>query len=75
MIKYTCRYCGQQIGEINEQQMDIEQLGLHSLTPSEQKNIITYKSNGDIIAKVICEYCQETLEENPELLLISNPLQ
>ncbi len=75
MIKYVCKHCGQYLGEINPENVSEEQLGLHTLTPRERKSIITYDINGDLIAKVVCEYCQEALEKNPELNLISNPLQ
>lgn len=75
MIRYVCKYCGQHLGEIDSKTVSNEQLGIHSLTPMELKSIITYESNGDMIANVICEYCQEALEKNPELSLSPNPLQ
>ena len=75
MIRYTCRYCGQQLGEFSEHNVSEKQLGLDALTQEERRDIITYMSNGDKIANVICEYCQEALEKSPELSLISNPLQ
>lgn len=75
MIKYVCKYCGQELGEFNDTVSNEEQLGFHSLTPIERESIITYMSNGDVVAKIICDYCQEALERNPELSLIPNPLQ
>ncbi len=75
MIKYICRYCGQNMGEIDHGLINDKQLGIESLTPQERKDIITYMSNGDKVIHIICEYCQETIEKNPELILISNPLQ
>lgn len=75
MIKYICKYCGQELGEFSETQVDQSQLGFQSLTPLELQSIITYRSNGDIVANIICDYCQEALEKNPELILIPNPLQ
>lgn len=75
MIKYVCKYCGQELGEFNENQVNQYQLGFQSLTPVERQSIITYMSNGDIVANIICDYCQEALEKNPELILIPNPLQ
>ncbi|MBO8172679.1 MAG: anti-sigma-F factor Fin family protein [Bacillaceae bacterium] len=71
-VKYVCRYCGKEIGSIHDNHITEYQLGFHFLTPEERKHIISYTSDGDIVARVICEYCQEALERNPEL---SNPLQ
>ncbi len=71
-IKYVCRYCGKEIGEIDDGNVTEFQLGFHFLTPEERKHIISYEADGDTVAKIICEYCQEALERNPEL---SHPLQ
>ena len=75
MIKYICKFCGQNLGTIDQLDINEEKLGFNSLTPLEQQSIISYMNNGDFVVKVICDYCQETLEKNPELTLISNPLQ
>ncbi|WP_339060693.1 anti-sigma-F factor Fin [Tepidibacillus marianensis] len=75
MIKYVCRHCGHHLGSFDSLVAHDERLGLNSLTTQERENIISYESNGDIIANVVCEYCQEALERNPELMLLSNLLQ
>ncbi|MGD9677799.1 MAG: anti-sigma-F factor Fin [Vulcanibacillus sp.] len=75
MIKYICKFCGQYMGEVNNENSYEYNLGFNYLTVTERENIITYELNGDMLVKVICEYCQEALEKNPELFLISNPLQ
>ena len=51
------------------------QLGFHFLTPEERSDIIAYNPNGDVTVKVVCDYCREAIESNPELLLVANPLQ
>lgn len=71
-IKYVCRYCEKEIGHIDSPNVTESQLGFHFLTPDERKHIISYENNGDVVARVVCEYCQEALERNPELV---NPLQ
>lgn len=71
-VKYVCRYCGQDIGHIDNPDVTERQLGFQFLTTEERKHIISYETNGDIVAKVVCEYCQEALERNPELIY---PLQ
>ncbi|TCS80162.1 anti-sigma-F factor Fin family protein [Tepidibacillus fermentans] len=75
MIKYVCKHCGHHLGLIDQAVVDEARLGFDSLTIEERESIISYESNGDIVANVVCEYCQEALEQNPELILLSNLLQ
>lgn len=74
-IKYKCRYCGTGIGEITDETVSEYQLGFHFLTPEERRDIISYDSTGDVTVKVICDYCKEAVDSNPELLLFESPLQ
>lgn len=73
-IHYTCRYCHSSVGVINGHVTEM-QLGFHWLTPEERKDIISYDMKGDTLVRVVCETCQEMLDKNPELLLLSDPLQ
>ncbi len=75
MVKYVCKFCGQILGEVSNEELKEYKLGFDFLTLNERESIITYEINGDMLVKIICEYCEETLEKNPELFLISNPLQ
>lgn len=75
MIRYVCRYCGEELGQLDQNKVDEKRLGFQTLTHEEREDIITYMPNGEIITRVICDYCQEIVEKNPDLLLISNPLQ
>lgn len=74
-IQYVCRHCGSSIGEIPRTKVTEEQLGLHILTPEERNHIITYDPSGNMSLSVTCEYCQEALIHNPELLLLPGYLQ
>jgi hypothetical protein len=74
-VKYICRHCHTFIGEIQEQAVTEQQLGFHFLTPGERRDIISYNMDGDVTVRVVCDYCKEALEANPELSLLSNPLQ
>ncbi|SDE53675.1 Protein of unknown function [Paenibacillus sp. UNCCL117] len=74
-VTYTCRHCQTFIGEIRGGAASEFQLGFHFLTPEERRDIISYNPNGDITVKVVCDYCKEALEANPELSLLANPLQ
>lgn len=75
MIKYVCKHCGHHLGSIDQMVVSEDRLGFESLTPQERESIISYEANGDVVANVVCEYCQEALETNPELMLLSNLLQ
>jgi len=63
------------LGEIDGSAADESRLGLHSLTPEERDDIITYDSKGGMVINLICDYCREALEHHPELSLVPSPLQ
>lgn len=75
-IHYECRHCRTPLGSISHQHGITEnRLGLHFLTLEERSDIIAYNPEGDMVVKVVCEYCSEAVARNPELLLVSSPLQ
>ncbi|QYR21673.1 anti-sigma-F factor Fin family protein [Paenibacillus sp. sptzw28] len=74
-VNYICRHCKSAIGSIDSTTVSEFQLGFHFLTPEERSDIIAYNPNGDVTVKVICDYCREAIETNPELSLVSSPLQ
>ncbi|TDF91593.1 anti-sigma-F factor Fin family protein [Paenibacillus piri] len=74
-VKYICRHCQTLIGELEQQHVSEELLGFHFLTPEERRDIISYNPSGDVTVKVICDYCKEALDSNPELSLLTSPLQ
>lgn len=74
-VNYVCRHCKSAIGSIHSGSVSELQLGFHFLTPEERSDIIAYNPNGDITVKVVCDYCREAIESNPELVLVANPLQ
>lgn len=74
-VKYICRHCSTVLGQIEKEDISEAQLGFHFLTPAERRDIISYNQNGDVVVKVICDYCKEALDTHPELSLLVNPLQ
>jgi hypothetical protein len=74
-VKYICRHCLTFVGEINNGAISEYQLGFHFLTPEERRDIISYNIDGDVTVKVVCDYCREALDANPELSLVVSPLQ
>ncbi|MNR62244.1 hypothetical protein D3C85_1842110 [compost metagenome] len=74
-VNYICRHCKSSMGSIEGSSVTEQQLGFHSLTPEERSDIIAYDPNGDVTVKVVCDYCREAIDANPELHLVANPLQ
>lgn len=75
-IIYYCRHCQNKIGELNGHHVSDTRLGLHTLTPEEAAELMTYNSvDNSTYVKTICEHCQDAIESHPELSLLSNPLQ
>lgn len=74
-IQYICRHCQTKIGQLDQSHVSEELLGFHFLTPEERQSIISYNPNGDVTVKVVCDYCKEALDHNPELSLLTSPLQ
>ncbi|MDQ6420754.1 anti-sigma-F factor Fin family protein [Paenibacillus sp. LHD-117] len=74
-VNYICRHCKTSMGSIDGSAITEQQLGFHFLTPEERSDIIAYDSNGNVTVKVVCDYCNEALSTNPDLMLIGNPLQ
>jgi hypothetical protein len=72
VIKYVCPHCGSTHGMINSNNVTEAQLGWHFLTPEERQHIISYDNHGDLVANIVCEYCNEAIYRHPELV---NPLQ
>jgi len=74
-VNYVCRHCRTPLGSLDRDDLSEAALGFHFLTPEERGDIITYDAAGNVTVRVICDYCREALEANPELLLIESPLQ
>jgi hypothetical protein len=74
-IKYYCRCCNSKIGEIDQEDVTEYELGFHHLTPTERQEIISFQDDGHVQVRVICDYCKEAFEANPDLMLVANPLQ
>ncbi|MBH5320722.1 anti-sigma-F factor Fin family protein [Paenibacillus sp. GSMTC-2017] len=74
-VNYICRHCKTSMGSLESTSITEQQLGFHFLTPEERNDIIAYDLNGDVTVKVVCDYCNEALNTNPDLMLVSNPLQ
>lgn len=63
-IRYMCRHCQTDLGEIDEQVSE-DLLGFTQLSSDERADMISYEANGDITVRAICENCHESLLKNP----------
>lgn len=68
-IRYVCRYCNSCSVLNLDKYTDVE-LGFDQLTPRERKAIITNSEDGDTQVRIVCETCQQTLVNNPELCIL-----
>lgn len=66
-IHYHCRHCGVEIGAINDVLIHSKDIGLHTLTEEERRDMIRYEADGHVTIKTICEDCHEALNRNPDL--------
>jgi hypothetical protein len=65
-VIYSCRHCGQKIGEVDHEFIDTSMLGFDDLTAEEKREMVRYDQNGDIYVAAICDECYETLSEHPQ---------
>ncbi|MGM8213041.1 anti-sigma-F factor Fin [Virgibacillus sp. W0430] len=65
-IIYTCRHCGHEIGKLDRKVVDTSMLGWDNLSNQDKKEMITYKTNGDVHIKTICENCETSLGQLPQ---------
>lgn len=72
---YLCRCCGMKIAEFDQARVTEGQLGLDSLTAEERQHIISEENGGDTVVRILCDYCRDAFDQNPELSLVGNPLQ
>lgn len=64
-IYYTCRHCNNLLATIDEQHVTQEMLGFDQLTTEEKRRMISFNENGDLVVRIICESCKNTLDEHP----------
>lgn len=74
-VHYHCRHCGVKVGTLELSNVESEKLGFNHLTNEERNDMISYRGNGDLHVKTICEDCQEALERNPDYHQYGNFIQ
>ncbi|WP_371069834.1 anti-sigma-F factor Fin [Sediminibacillus sp. JSM 1682029] len=74
-LVYQCKHCGNEVGKLNQQELDEQQLGFDTLSQDEKREMIQYQANGDVHIKTICENCQASLEQHPHYHELDHFLQ
>ncbi len=64
-IKYQCKHCGTDIGEIGFEHFETVQTGLQKFTKEEQESSVSHEE-GNMQIQVVCDECQQALESNPQ---------
>lgn len=64
-IMYTCKHCKFVIGHIKSEGVLTSLFRFQRLSVSGNKQMIHYKANGDVLIRVICKNCEQTLMEHP----------
>ncbi|MDY0410005.1 anti-sigma-F factor Fin family protein [Virgibacillus soli] len=74
-IVYKCRHCNYVIGELKQSVIETSQLGWDKLSSEERDEMIEYKTNGSIQMNIICDNCQDALDNNPTYHELENFIQ
>ncbi|SFG37051.1 Protein of unknown function [Halobacillus alkaliphilus] len=64
-IRYYCRHCQRQVGELDAKHVDVSQLGLDLLNEEDHQQMVHMHANGDLNIRTICDSCKETLDQHP----------
>lgn len=76
VIHYVCRHCASTLGKIPwaADENSAMRLGWNNLSEEERRGTFYHNANGDCIVRVVCEYCEQALDEHPELWLVDKPI-
>ncbi|GGF13099.1 hypothetical protein GCM10010954_09770 [Halobacillus andaensis] len=58
-IKYYCRQCNRQVGELDAKQTDVSQLGSDVLNDSDQEQTVQMEGEHGLAIRTICDNCKE----------------
>ncbi|MCT1901815.1 anti-sigma-F factor Fin family protein [Oceanobacillus sojae] len=75
VIYYGCRHCGKELGVLNHTEIDLSLRFLNLLEEQDISEMIVFEKDGDFRLEVICEHCQQVLEEHPNYHELDHFLQ
>lgn len=65
-IIYKCRHCNGTLATISNRYVTQEMLGFDQLTTDEKRKMISFSENGDLVVRIICQSCKNSLDEHPD---------
>jgi hypothetical protein len=66
-VTYICDICGQPQETVEIEDVEIEKLGINTLTPAEKEDIIKYNDEQGLLLYSLCPACfEEKFLEGPE---------
>ncbi|MFC7064158.1 anti-sigma-F factor Fin [Halobacillus seohaensis] len=72
-IRYYCRQCEQQVGELDTKEVDASQIGSDVLNDSDDSQTIHMQNDGALDIRTLCDSCKEataqhTYQQGPDTL-------
>ncbi|MFF2755665.1 anti-sigma-F factor Fin [Psychrobacillus sp. NPDC058041] len=74
-IRYKCRHCETEIGQLPLDSIDEQFLQKNNITPEEQDLYIMHGVEGDYTVQCICEDCQSSLQKFPNYYALKKWIQ
>lgn len=74
-IRYKCRHCETEIGQLPLDSIDDLFLQQNDITPEEQDIYIKHGAEGDYTVQCICEECQNSLQQFPNYYALKKWIQ
>ena len=64
-ITYQCKHCKTKLGSLDSETLNVEQINWQLLSAEEKQQLMAHHHQQTITLHVICEYCQQLLEQHP----------
>ncbi|UOQ45970.1 anti-sigma-F factor Fin family protein [Halobacillus salinarum] len=61
-IRYFCRQCNCQVGELQATEVDVSQLGSEVLNDADDQQVVHMGEDGEINITTLCDACKESRE-------------
>ncbi|WP_431799710.1 anti-sigma-F factor Fin [Halobacillus andaensis] len=63
-IKYYCRQCNRQVGQLDAAQADVSQLGSDVLNDADQQQTVQMEGEHGLAIRTICDDCNESKSQS-----------
>lgn len=75
MIHYHCRHCETEVGSLPFESARDALADIKRMDAEEDERFLTYKSDGSLTVRCICEECEQTLQQFPNYYTLKKWLQ